>query len=525
MMQLFSLKNKFKYLIIILLIAIIAGILVIFTMEEKKEFYSGATPWRISTPEAQGFDSEVLVTLLERIKAEELDIHSIILMRNSHVFFEFYAYPFNEKTPQHAMSVGKSFVSTLTGIALAEGAIPNLNIPIIDSFPEIRPSIDDPRKLKITLRQALNMTTGFDIGDDNISALNAIMKNDSWIKGTWEQKMSHEPGEAFNYASFVSHLIAQVTQHAVKEELLGYARKKLLDPIGIGPVQAQRDPQGNWFGAGGLWMTAQDMLRFGMLYLHEGRWGETQVVAENWVKEATKNQIGNLKAKTGGVEHDHYGYQWWVFDNAYAAVGVGGQQIFIIPELDFVAVVTRANPKLDLVSNYFLKALKSPFWPAKENPEAVEKLNNLIKELGQPSTHTHKIQLPKIAHEISGQRYQIPSNTIDPLNAFSFLFDESSEKYLFKVEQEDKIIEYNLGQKGQPSFSDVQGTGERPDGKSQYAAIMEWQTDEQVMLDIYEVGYPTKIRWIIQFSGQQANVSIEFRGAASGITTFTAENK
>jgi len=54
---------------------------------------SGAHPWNYSTPEQQGFDSGVFVELLKKIEADKLDIHSIVLMRDDHVFFEFYNYP------------------------------------------------------------------------------------------------------------------------------------------------------------------------------------------------------------------------------------------------------------------------------------------------------------------------------------------------------------------------------------------------------------------------------------------------
>jgi len=70
-----------------------------------------------------------------------------------------------------------------------------------------------------------------------------------------------------------------------------YAQEKLFRPIGIGeknPVMIAHTPTGNWFGAGGLWMTSKDLLKFGLLYLNKGRWGEKQIIPKEWVKQVIK---------------------------------------------------------------------------------------------------------------------------------------------------------------------------------------------------------------------------------------------
>lgn len=527
------LTRKTKIFIGFFLITLVIALIAVMIVGNSGEIFFAEKPWAYSTPEEQGFDSVVLVNLLQRIKAENLDIHSIILMRNNHIFFEFYAYPYKADTLQHAMSVGKSMVSALVGIVHGEGAISSLDTPLIDSFPEYRSSIKDAHKLNITLRHALNMTTGLKATDDNSVALSAIGGSDSWIKATWEQKMGHTPGDAFGYGSFITHLIAQVTQRAVKEELVGYAKKKLFEPIGIKEIQAERDPEGNWFGGGGLWMTSRDLLRFGLLFLREGNWFGKQVVPKNWVKESTTNQIGDLTAHTGGVMYDGYGYQWWTFDSAYSAVGVGGQQIFIVPVLNFVAVITRANPKLDIVNEYFMQALKSPYWAAEANPKALEELNNLVTELGKPRQQPKTVSLLaatastfSIKTEILDKRYEVMADEKQHLVYRSFLlgWDEASNQYYWEVERgEGEKSKFNLGTKGASAFTDIVSGGKRPDGKNHYAATMAWLDNGILLIDIHEIGYPIKQLWTVAFSGNNAKVLITIRGAKSGKMSFNAK--
>ncbi|MCG8382215.1 MAG: beta-lactamase family protein [Gammaproteobacteria bacterium] len=486
----------------------------------------GTDPWAYSTPEQQGFDSEVLIELLHKIDAKDLDIHSIVLMRNDHVFFEFYKYPYGPETRQHTMSVGKSVLSALVGIALENGHLSGLHIPMLDSFPEYQLIASDPRKLQITLLDALSMQAGLDVSDDNEHILSEIRANESWIGSTWAQDVIHPPGQTFNYSSFVSHLIAQVTQRAVGRDLMDYARRELFDPIGIGGVQIERDPEGHWFGAGGLWMTSRDMLRFGRLYLENGRWEGEQIVPKQWVRDSTRNQIGNQIASANGVTGAHYGYQWWVFDGAYAAIGVGGQMILIVPELDFVAVITRAEPEFDLIDSFIFRGLQSVFWELKSNPEAVAELELLIKKMAEPHRNVPS-EPPALAHAISGQRFEITSDDAPDgspaYRAFTLHFGKGPDICSLKLESENGILTVPLGDKGAPSFSAAGDRAQRPDRASRIAASAWWLSDNKLTVDLHEVGYPIKERWNFTFGNQGADVTVQFRGAAQGQWSYVAK--
>jgi len=481
-------------------------------------------PWTYSTPEQQGFDSEVFVELLDRIEKENLDIHSIILMRKNQIFFEFYNYPYTDSTSQHAMSVGKSVTSALVGICLDEGLIKDLDTPILDFFPEYKDSINNPEKFKITLRHALNMTTGLALADNNFENLAKVTANENWVLNTLKSEMDAKPGEKFTYASFVSHLIAQsVTKASKEDDLMNFAKAKLFDPIGMGKineVMIERTPAGNWFGAGGLWLTSKDLPRFGKLFLDEGKWNGKQIISKEWVKTSTTNQIGDMQASISGKKLDKYGYQWWVFGDSYAAIGVGGQQIFIIPELDFVAVITRADPdiKTDVMNQYVLKALKSPYFAASKNPDAVKKMNALIDRLGKPKQES--IFLSENAHEISGKTFVAEDSTF--YKSFSFNFDKEKSEYSFNIETKNETLSYKLGSPRNPYLNIIESNANRPKGISYNSAYIEQSDNETLSVDLNEVGYPVKIRWEIKFSGNKADIKVSGRGASQSSYSFTA---
>lgn len=113
-------------------------------------------------------------------------------------------------------------------------------------------------------------------------------------------------------------------------------------------------------------MTAPDMAKLGELMLNDGRWGDTQVVSAEWVTQSTRTQVS-----ASGVA-DRYGYQWWVTEAdghpAFAAVGVGGQLIEVVPELDLVVVVSsiqqpgnaEGDALIEMVSQVVAPLLRDP---------------------------------------------------------------------------------------------------------------------------------------------------------------------
>jgi hypothetical protein len=56
-------------------------------------------------------------------------------------------------------------------------------------------------------------------------------------------------------------------------------------------------------------ITARDLARFGLLYLHRGRSNDKQIVPEAWVEKSTH---AYEMAEAGGVDVGVYEYLWWV---------------------------------------------------------------------------------------------------------------------------------------------------------------------------------------------------------------------
>jgi CubicO group peptidase (beta-lactamase class C family) len=90
-------------------------------------------------------------------------------------------------------------------------------------------------------------------------------------------------------------------------------------------------------------MSARDLARFGLLYLHHGQWGNRQIVPAPWVAEST-TAWSTTSIGSG------YGYLWWTSfpdggvpitdlpPGAFWADGAQGQFVAVDPADDLVIV-------------------------------------------------------------------------------------------------------------------------------------------------------------------------------------------
>jgi hypothetical protein len=91
------------------------------------EDYWPTADWRTSTPEKQGIDSEKLYRMLEYIKENNINIHSILIIRHGYMVLESYFAPYDKDTIHNLKSVSKSFLSAMVGIALREKLLSDID--------------------------------------------------------------------------------------------------------------------------------------------------------------------------------------------------------------------------------------------------------------------------------------------------------------------------------------------------------------------------------------------------------------
>jgi CubicO group peptidase (beta-lactamase class C family) len=312
------------------------------------------TPWWTSTPEDQGMDSARLAGMLEAVEARWLDLDSVLVIRNGAIVAEAYYPPYREDTKHELYSCTKSFCATLVGIAIDQGHIAGVDEPALSLLPGRTFEEVDARKEAMTLEDLLTMTSGLDWPEGD-PIYRAMYQSPDWVRYVLGRPMVAAPGTAFNYNSGASHVLSAIVQQATGTPTLRYAQKHLFGPLGI-DARWGVDSQGIAIGGWGLQLTPRDMARLGLLYLDEGVWEGQRIVSAEWVRAATSKHV-----ETDGELG--YGYQWWTYPThgAYAALGRGGQMIFVWPQERIVVVFTAGDmdhqPQFDLIEEYILPAV------------------------------------------------------------------------------------------------------------------------------------------------------------------------
>lgn len=236
---------------------------------------------------------------------------------------------YNHSDPGAAYDVGaidSAIYATLVGIALHEGRLRSIDETIGVLLPAYRGTMS-PGMSRVTLRQLLTMTAGLpaDVQYDESGpgpTVATILASGPIIA----------PGQVFSYSTRSTTLVGAILAAAVQEPATQYAQERLFGPLGVRLVVS----------AGSIRVRAEDLGRLGQLWLGGGRFGGRQVVPAQWVREMASPQVA-----TGGGQTTSYGYGVWLTSadrhNAYAASGLGGQLVEVVPDLDLVVVVQSAT--------------------------------------------------------------------------------------------------------------------------------------------------------------------------------------
>jgi CubicO group peptidase (beta-lactamase class C family) len=253
-------------------------------------------------------------------------------------------------------SAAKSVYSCMLGIAIEEGKVGSADDRVVDYYPEMMDVPEGrgpkpgrhakPEDRGITFRQLICNTSGY-------------------------MKPDEAPGSTFHYQTFgmniLCHALAKaygLYDSAAPDRLPGpgkLAAEKVRDPIGASwghtYMNFPHEPEaligifGNYLQIhAGLY----DLARLGMLWLHFGRWGDRQVVPEDWVREAVRTapdiRGGNCAARGERFEGEAlcYGHGFWTNEqgllwpslprDSFAASGAGRIHVWVCPSLDLVVV-------------------------------------------------------------------------------------------------------------------------------------------------------------------------------------------
>ena len=270
----------------------------------------------------------------------DTDTLAFLVVHDDTLVAERYFEDARRDTLQTSFSVAKSFLSTLVGIAIDDGAIHSVTDPVTEYVPELAQR--DSRFDQITLQDLLTMSSGIRYEEqslplpwgDDVNTYYATDLRDLALNGT---QIERAPGQEWYYDNYNPLLLGLVLERATGMSVSEYMAGRLWQPLGA-EVDAtwslDSDADGFEKMESGLNAAPVDYARFGELFLHGGRWNGTQILSSGWVREATA-------ADTSTDPAAHYQYFWWI-DTArpgrFYALGNLGQYIYVAPDANTVIV-------------------------------------------------------------------------------------------------------------------------------------------------------------------------------------------
>ncbi|MBU8891721.1 MAG: beta-lactamase family protein [Bacteroidales bacterium] len=254
-------------------------------------------------------------------------------------------------------SVTKSYLSTVAGLAYDNKLIKSLNDPVFNYVWD--GSFQGEHNEKINWEHLLNQSSDWS---------GTLWGGHDWAdrpprEGTiddWKTRELKEPGSVFEYNDVRVNLLAYSLLQVWRKPLPVVLKEKIMDPIGasstwrwygydnswvtIDGMQVQSVSGGGHSG-GGLFISAEDHARFGLLFLNNGKWNNQQLITESWIEKATSPSQANI----------NYGYMWWlnkqgprhwegISESVFYAAGFGGNYIVIDQENDLLVVTRWLEP-------------------------------------------------------------------------------------------------------------------------------------------------------------------------------------
>ncbi|WP_195266856.1 serine hydrolase [Clostridium sp. 1001275B_160808_H3] len=283
-------------------------------------------------------NNEILKDLILSVKEQNLHVLNVVVRQNSNIIAK---YDFEEEKPTLLYSVSKTFTSIAVGIAISEGYF-NTTDHVIDFFPDIKDMSMNQYLKEITIHDLLCMGSGH--------AECPVMKAD-WSSGKeWDisklffnEPIVFRPGTHFLYDNSATYMLSKIISLTIGSNLDEYLNEKVFKYLEIPKPKWDTCPKGISQGFSGLYLTADELSRFGQLILDKGVLNGKQLIPSSYIEEATSVQIKteDFDEKFATADHHQgYGYQMWMnsYNGSYRMDGLYGNYVVILPDKN--AVVT-----------------------------------------------------------------------------------------------------------------------------------------------------------------------------------------
>ena len=293
-----------------------------------------------ATPESVGVSSGMLAKMLRTLEDdEEVNIHSIVVMKHGKIIAEASAEGYSTRIPHLSHSMSKSIVGLTVMMLCAEEKLDTGTL-ITDFFDKIE--IIDKRMRAVSVKHLLTMTSGVGFGEAG------VVSEDEWLKAFFLSDMGFSPGERFAYNSMNSYVLTAICDIITRREfgipVDEYIDTRLFSALGIKKPHWERSPEGIIKGGFGLYLSCEEWAKIGCAVLDSMLGNKNTPIPSKMLTESIENRI-----KTADEVGDFdYGYHIWVEKEGRALLfnGMFGQNVLIDPQHELVLAINSGNNEL-----------------------------------------------------------------------------------------------------------------------------------------------------------------------------------
>ncbi len=269
-------------------------------------------------------------------------------------------------------SVTKSFLSSVIGLAVDRGMIRSVHDTVWRYVPPVLPYTLITVSDKATQSSQSQWINLFDTKHNKKITWDHLLRQVSDWEGTlwgkpewadrpspdpkeWRTRERKEPGSAYEYNDVRVNALALAGLSVWRKPLPQVLKENIMDPIGAsntwrwygyensyvvldGQVMQSVSGGGHW--GGGMIISARDMARFGYLTLRSGKWKDTQLISENWIR---LSQVPTPAQPTYGFMNYFLNTDKKLIPGAPASafyhLGNGNNVVYVDRENDLVVVV------------------------------------------------------------------------------------------------------------------------------------------------------------------------------------------
>lgn len=289
------------------------------------------------------------------------NIAGVVILKDGKNQYEHYFNGCTAESRIHIYSVTKSIISILLGIAIDKGYIADIDQKVLDFFPDYVPKQREKTIQNVTLRDLLTMTAPYKY---KFAPYIKYFTSDDMVTFSLDLLGGRGKIGQFRYTPLIGpDILSGILRNTTGQTVFDFASEHLFRPLGITVERSvifhskeeqmefnkatdisgwAADPSGTNTAGWGLTLSPVNMAKLGQLYLNSGLWNEKRIVSAEWVSKSTKEHSRWEKMNLS------YGYLWWIHEDGFAAMGDGGNVIYVNTKKNLtVAIASLFKPKVN----------------------------------------------------------------------------------------------------------------------------------------------------------------------------------